>query len=136
MYSQKPVLLIEDDKIDQMTVQRAFDQLHIKNKLAIRENGEDGLKYLKEMGKPCLIILDLNMPRMNGMEFLDAVKKDKIYRNIPIIVFTTSYQDREKMKAFDKCIVGYIVKPMDNSKFIDIFAGINTYWSISEGPIT
>jgi len=135
MYSPKPVLLLEDDIIDQKSVQRAFEQLKIQNKLVIRENGQEGLNYLKEAGKPCLIILDLNMPRMNGMEFLDAIKKDKLYKNIPIIVFTTSNEEVEKIKAYEKGVVGFIVKPPDYKKFIDIFRSIDIYWTISEGPV-
>lgn len=136
VYSTKPILLIEDDAIDQMSVKRAFEQLEIKNDLIIQENGEEALKYLKDNERPCLIILDLNMPRMNGIEFLDIVKKDKLYRNIPIIVFTTSYQMGEKIKAYDRCIVGYIVKPTDYKQVVETFKTINSYWTISEGPIS
>ncbi len=135
MYSTKPILLLEDDLIDQQAVKRAFEELKIKNKLIIRENGEEGLAYLKEFGLPCLIILDLNMPKMNGMEFLEIVKKDKLYQTIPIIVFTTSDEEREKLEAYHKCIVGYIVKPPDYKSFVDIFNRINLYWTISEGPV-
>lgn len=136
MYSTKPILLVEDDQVDQMAVQRAFVELKIKNELVMRENGEEALNYLKDNGRPCLIILDLNMPRMNGMEFIDAVKKDKRCKNIPIIVFTTSYQTGEKIKAYDKCIAGYIVKPADYKKFVDIFKSIDAYWTVSEGPVS
>ncbi|ETO93859.1 response regulator [Legionella oakridgensis] len=136
MYSLKPVLLIEDDQIDQASVQKAFVQLNIKNDLIIRENGKEGLNYLKEAERPCLIILDLNMPRMNGMEFLDVIKKDKFYKNIPVIVFTTSSEEGEKIKAYDKGVVGYIVKPPSYKKIVDIFKSIDVYWTISEGPIS
>ncbi|KTC65462.1 two-component response regulator (plasmid) [Legionella adelaidensis] len=134
MYSTKPVLLIEDDEIDQMSVQRAFNELNIINELIVRDNGEEALKYIKEVERPALIILDLNMPRMNGIEFLEIIRKDKLYRNIPVIVFTTSSRTEDKMKAFDKCIVGYIVKPTDYKKIVDIFRSIEHYWTISEGP--
>ncbi|KTD74196.1 response regulator [Legionella tucsonensis] len=136
MYSTKPILLIEDDQVDQMAIQRAFEQLNIKNELVIRENGEDALLYLKEFGKPCLIILDLNMPRMNGLEFLDIIKRDKLFKFIPVVVFTTSQQIEDKMRAYEKCITGYIAKPADSKKIIEIFKSINDYWSISEGPLS
>ncbi|GGI82388.1 response regulator [Legionella impletisoli] len=135
MYSTNPILLVEDDIIDQMAVQRALKELNVKNELVIQGNGEEALEYLKEFGKPSLIILDLNMPRMNGMEFLDVIKKDRLYRKIPVIVFTSSSQEGEKLKAFDKCIVGYIIKPADYKKFLDIFKCIDSYWSVSQGPI-
>ncbi|KTD14579.1 two-component response regulator [Legionella gratiana] len=135
MYSTKPVLLIEDDQIDQRAVQRVFRQLKICNELIIKENGEEALKYLSSYGKPCLIILDLNMPRMNGMEFLDALKKNRVYKNIPVIVFTTSNGAVEKRNAYDRGAVGYIVKPPDYKQFIEIFKAIDNYWTISEGAI-
>ena len=136
MYSNEPILLIEDDEIDQRSVQMTFEQLKIKNELIIRDNGEEGLNYLKEKGKACLIILDLNMPRMNGMEFLDVVKKHNLYKSIPVIVFTSSDEEGEKLKAYSKCIVGYIVKPAEYKKFVDIFKCIDSYWTASKGPIS
>lgn len=135
MYTVKPVLLLEDDHIDQKAVKMAFEKLMIQNKLIILENGEEGLKYLKGGERPCLIILDLNMPRMNGLEFLDVVKKDPHLKSIPIIVFTTSREEEEKIKAYDRHVVGYIVKPPDHKKFADIFRTIDIYWTISEAPL-
>ncbi|MCE0724508.1 MULTISPECIES: response regulator [Legionella] len=136
MYSTKPILLIEDDQIDQMAIQRALAELKITNELAIRENGEDALIYLKEIGRPCLIILDLNMPRMNGLEFLDIIKRDKLFKFIPVVVFTTSQQIEDKIRAYEKCIAGYIAKPADSKKIIEILKLINDYWTISEGPLS
>ncbi|MBI2785955.1 MAG: response regulator [Legionella longbeachae] len=94
------------------------------------------MSYLKQAGKPCLIILDLNMPRINGLEFLDLIKKNKSFKSIPVVVFTTSQQMEDKIRAYEKCITGYIAKPAESKKIVEIFKVINDYWTISEGPLS
>ena len=90
MRNTKPVLLVEDDSIDAMTVRRAFKDLKLSNALTHRINGEEALAYLREpdVELPCVILLDLNMPRMNGIEFLKVIKQDDRLKSIPVIVLT------------------------------------------------
>ena len=91
MRGNKPVILVEDDRVDQMTVRRAFRDLKITNPLIIAANGEEALVYLRDAvnPRPCLILLDLNMPRMNGLEFLAIAKKDEQLKMLPVVVLTT-----------------------------------------------
>jgi len=136
MRSTKPVLLVEDDSVDAMTVRRAFADLKLGNKLAHSINGEDAVQYLQdpESEQPCVILLDLNMPRMNGIEFLKVIKEDGRLRRIPVIVLTTSNEERDVVESFKLGVAGYIVKPVDYKKFVDAIRTIDLYWTLSEMP--
>jgi CheY-like chemotaxis protein len=136
MRSTKPVLLAEDDAIDTMTVRRAFRDLKLSNPLAHAMNGEEALEYLRnpENPKPCVILLDLNMPRMNGVEFMKTVKLDPVLKKIPIVVLTTSRDDRDIVESYKLSAAGYIVKPVDYKKFVEAIRTIDVYWTISELP--
>ncbi|MFZ0033631.1 MAG: response regulator, partial [Sedimentisphaerales bacterium] len=91
MRTLKSILLVEDDRVDAMTVKRALKDLNVTNPLAHTLNGEEALEYLttESNRKPCIILLDLNMPRMNGIEFLKVIKADDKLRTIPVVVLTT-----------------------------------------------
>ena len=136
MRSAKTVLLVEDDAIDAMTVQRAFKDLKLTNPLAHVTNGEEALDYLKDPANPlpCVILLDLNMPRMNGVEFLRVVKGDPDLRRVPVVVLTTSTEDSDVIDSYRLCVAGYIVKPVDYKKFVEAIRTIDLYWTISELP--
>ena len=131
-----PILLVEDDRVDAMTVKRAAKEINLKNKLEIRANGEEALEYLKDENneKPCLILLDLNMPRMNGKEFLNIIKKDTDLKSIPVVVLTTSNEIDDKKTCFDHSVAGYMIKPVDFSDFIRVMKSIKDYWSTSRFP--
>jgi CheY-like chemotaxis protein len=119
-----------------MTVKRAFSELKVTNELARVTNGEEALEYLKTHTdkKPCVILLDLNMPKMNGIEFLKAAKADNDLRQIPVVVLTTSKEDRDKVETFKFSVAGYIVKPVDYRKFVEAMKVLNLYWTLSELP--
>jgi CheY-like chemotaxis protein len=136
MKNTKPVLLVEDDSIDAMTVRRAFNDLKLTNKLIHRVNGEEALDYLRSPDSeiPCVILLDLNMPRMNGTEFLRVMKQDDCLRTIPVIVLTTSNEECDVLESFRLCVAGYIVKPVDYKKFVEAIRTVNMYWTLSELP--
>ena len=136
MAELKPILLVEDDIVDTMTVKRALKDLNIKNDLIHRENGEEALQYLNDKNniKPGIILLDLNMPKMNGIEFLKVAKADPQLRQIPVVVLTTSKDDRDKVDSFQLCVAGYIVKPTDYKKFVEAIKTLDLYWTLSELP--
>jgi CheY-like chemotaxis protein len=136
MRTLKPILLIEDDSVDAMTVKRAMRDLHITNDLVHAVNGEDAIKYLAdaEKEKPFLILLDLNMPKMNGVEFLRAVKSKLNLKTIPVIVFTTSKEKQDIVESFQLGAAGYMTKPVDYIKFVDVIRTVILYWNTSELP--
>ncbi|MDD3268277.1 MAG: response regulator [Syntrophomonadaceae bacterium] len=136
MRNRKPILLVEDDRIDAMSVQRALHDLKVLNQLIIRENGEEALAYLRDENhaKPAIILLDLNMPRMNGIEFLEIAKTDEELKKYPVIVLTTSDDEWEKILAFDLGVAGYMVKPVDYKQFVEVVRIIDLYWTLSELP--
>jgi len=136
MRDSRPILLVEDDSIDAMTVQRAFRALKLTNPRKRTVNGEDAWTYLRApaTAKPCMNLLDLNMPKMNGTEFLGVAKGDSSLREIPVIVLTTSSEERDIVASFRQSVAGYIVKPVDYSKFLDVVRTIQSYWSLSQLP--
>lgn len=136
MKNKTPILLIEDDPVDQMLFRRALNGIKIRNRLLVADNGEEALELLKSAGneRPCLILLDLNMPKMNGIEFLRALKDDRSLKTIPAVVLTTSKEDKDIREAFGLGIAGYMVKPVDYSKFIEVVRTIYSYWVLSEMP--
>lgn len=136
MRSRKPILLVEDDKIDVMTIQRAMKEIHVVNQLSVAGNGEEALEYLRanKNEKPCVILLDLNMPKMNGVEFLKAQKKDDAIKTIPVIVLTTSKEQQDKIETFKLGVAGYMIKPVDYKQFVDVLKAIDLYWTLSELP--
>jgi len=134
--TNKPILLVEDDEVDMMRVTRAFKEVHVANQVVHRENGEDALNYLRDEDseKPCLILLDLNMPIMNGIEFLQAVKNDEQLMRIPVVVLTTSDEQQDKLNSFNFGVAGYMAKPVDYRQFVEVMRSIDAYWTISEMP--
>jgi len=135
MKSSKPILLVEDDSVDMMTVKRAFKDLKVVNPLVHRVNGEEALEYLRGGDKrPCVILLDLNMPKMNGIEFLKVAKVDEKLKTIPVVVLTTSQEEQDIVGSFKLSVAGYIVKPVDYEKFVEAIKTIELYWTLSELP--
>ena len=136
MRYSNPILLIEDDNVDVMTVERVFRDLKIANQLVSTSNGEQALEYLRTDGnkKPSVILLDLNMPKMNGTEFLKIVKTDEVLKKIPVVVLTTSSQQQDVVESFKLGVAGYMVKSVDYGKFVETIRTINLYWTLSELP--
>ncbi len=136
MRNSKPVLLVEDDNIDAMTVKRALKDLGENTLLVHSTDGEEALQHLKnEVNvRPCIILLDLNMPKMNGIEFLKIIKADEKLKRIPVIVLTTSREDRDVVESFKLSVAGYMVKPVDYERFVETIRAINLYWNLSQLP--
>jgi CheY-like chemotaxis protein len=137
MRSTRPILLVEDDNVDAITVRRALKDLNVPNGIVHQLDGENALKYLRSNNKrPCVILLDLNMPRMNGINFLKIIKNDDELKQIPVIVITTSKNERDKMDSFEFSVAGYIIKSADYKKFVESLKILNLYWTLSELPYT
>lgn len=135
------ILLVEDDEVDVMNVQRAFKKNNITNPLYIAGNGMEALLMLRGNGNQYsiprerrLILLDLNMPKMNGIEFLRELRADLELKPIPVIVLTTSNEDRDKVEAYNLNVAGYILKTVTFSQFVEAVRTLNQYWTLSEIP--
>jgi len=136
MRTREPILLVEDDRVDAMTVKRALRDIKVTNDLSVVHNGEDALAYLEDEAneKPCIILLDLNMPKMNGLEFLKIVKENEEWRMIPVVVLTTSKNEQDRIESFKRSIAGYMIKPVDYLQFVETMRTIEMYWTLSELP--
>ncbi|MCY7393864.1 MAG: response regulator [Leptolyngbyaceae cyanobacterium CAN_BIN12] len=136
------ILLVEDDEMDVMNVQRAFKRNHITNPLYIARNGLEALAMLRgesqtPPGLPLvrrLVLLDLNMPRMGGLEFLQELRADDQLRSTPVVVLTTSNQDLDRIEAYNLNVAGYILKPVTFTNFAELMATLNKYWALCELP--
>lgn len=136
MRNLKPILLIEDDDLHAMTVKRALKELKVKNGLVRKANGQEALEYLKNKKekKPCVILLDLNMPKMTGIEFLKVAKADEVLKKIPVVILTTSNDQEDIVESYSLSAAGYIVKPMNYKKFVEAIRALDLYWTLSELP--
>ena len=121
MKTKKPILLVEDDYVDATTVKRALKDIKVTNPLHVAGNGEEALDFLKNGNneKPCIILLDLNLPKMNGIEFLEIAKKDESLRRIPVVVLTTSKDEQDILSSFNFSVAGYMIKPVDYMQFVE-----------------
>ncbi len=131
------ILLVEDDEVDVMNVKRAFERAHIANPLFVAGDGLEALEKLRSGEVPAyrrLVLLDLNMPRMNGIEFLRELRKDPDLSSIPVVVLTTSTLDRDRIDAYKLNIAGYLVKPVTFASFCELVVTLNKYWTLVELP--
>jgi CheY-like chemotaxis protein len=131
------ILLVEDDQVDVMNVKRAFERNKIANPLFVAGDGIEGLELLRSGKIPHerrLILLDLNMPRMNGIEFLRALRADEELHLTPVVVLTTSDDERDKINAYDLNVAGYLLKPVTFVNFVEAMAALNKYWTLVELP--
>ena len=131
------ILLVEDDEVDVMNVKRAFAKNNITNPLFVANNGLEALTMLRDGTVPRhnrLVLLDLNMPRMNGIELLRELRKDSELQSTSVVVLTTSNEDRDRVEAYQLNVAGYLLKPVTMSSFVDVMATLNKYWTLVELP--
>ena len=136
-HSPVNILLVEDDEVDVMNVKRAFDKNHILNPLFVAGNGYEALEKLRNGEVPQgrrIVLLDLNMPKMNGIEFLRELRNDPALAPTPVVVLTTSNNDRDKIDAYNFNVAGYLLKPVTFAEFSDLMVTLNKYWTLVELP--
>lgn len=123
------ILLVEDNEGDVFLIKEVFGKAKILNNIKVAHDGETALSLLiTENYVPDLILLDLNLPKIGGMELLRTLKKDEKTRKIPIIILTTSNADRDVKEAYANYVNSYIVKPIDIRKMIEIIQSIENFW--------
>ena len=131
------ILLVEDDDVDVMNVQRAFKKNHITNPLHLAGDGVEALRLLRDGTVPPgrrLVLLDLNMPKMNGIEFLRELRADPKLQTASVVVLTTSNEERDRIEAFKLNVAGYLLKPVTFQQFAEVMSTINKYWALMEMP--
>ena len=134
------IFLVEDDEVDIMNVKRAFKKNNITNPLYVAGNGIEALNMLKgengieKIPRPRIILLDLNMPKMGGIEFLKEMRQDDELKNISVFVMTTSNEDNDKVDAYSLNVAGYILKPLSMESFVAAVSTLKNYWMLCEYP--
>jgi CheY-like chemotaxis protein len=135
------ILLVDDDDVDIMTLQRAFQRNNISNPLFVGMNGYEALDLLRGTnGKekispiPRIILLDINMPQMNGLEFLKEMRSDPELKGISVFVLTTSNDDKDKVEAYNYNVAGYIIKPITFENFVTAISVLNSFWTLCAQP--
>ena len=140
MTSMVNLLLVEDDEVDVQGMKRAFAKSRIGNPITVARDGVEALEILRgengqaKLAKPHLILLDLNMPRMNGLEFLEAIRADEDLKTSVVFMITTSKAEEDKARAYEKNVAGYIVKQDPANTFMQAVALLEHYWKIVEFP--
>ena len=139
--SQIRLFLVEDDEVDVMNVKRALKKNNLTTPIDHVSNGYEALKVLDHWQfneftrlKNLLILLDLNMPKMNGIEFLKLLRNNPQFSKIPVIILTTSNQQKDLVAAYDLNVAGYLIKPMEFQKFVETIGALIRYWSICKMP--
>jgi len=131
------ILVADDDPDDRMMIEDAFEESRLLNDLKFVEDGEELMDYLKHRGKftsqdiaprPGLILLDLNMPKKDGREALDEIKKDPELRQIPIVVLTTSKSEEDIFRTYDLGVNSFIIKPVSFESLVDVIKTLGLYW--------
>lgn len=141
MNKEATILLVDDDEVDILATKRAFRQKKIANHIAVAHDGIEALEILRgengkeKLEKPFLILLDLNMPRMTGFEFLDVIREDPHLKDSIVFVLTTSNNDEDRCQAYDRNIAGYILKSNVGDNFIHAVSMLKLYWRVVEMPL-
>lgn len=137
-YKEATILLVEDDDVDAMGVGRALKSLKILNSVVRAHDGAEALALLREPGRvqrPYIILLDINMPRMNGLEMLAELRDDPALSSAVVFVLTTSKTDEDRVAAYKQNVAGYIVKNKVGDGFMSIIALLDQYWRVVELPV-
>jgi CheY-like chemotaxis protein len=133
-----PILLIEDNPMDVDLTRRAFTRRRVFNTIEVARDGEEAIAYFHrwESGEPwpVVILLDINLPKVNGLEVLRELKTHPMLQKIPVIVLTSSGEDRDIQKAYELGANSYIVKPVDFEKFVEVATQIDLYWNVINIP--
>lgn len=134
------ILLVDDDMVDVMAVKRSFRALKIANPVIEARNGIEALERLRgengyeRVPPPCLVLLDLNMPRMGGIEFLEQLRGDQSLCRTLVFVMTTSAETEDRLQAYDKNVAGYVLKQRLGESFLGAINMLEHYWRVVEFP--
>jgi len=128
------ILLFEDDEVDVKALKWAFEKLKVANPLVIARDGVEALELMASLSRPYLVITDINMPRMNGIELLRKIRQSVDYRDSIVFVLTTSNDEQDKIDAYDLNVAGYMLKTDMGTSFTRAISLIDNYWKVVEFP--
>ena len=128
------ILLVEDDLIDAKAFIRAMQKLKLGNPVSHAKDGIEGWEMLQDLARPNMVILDINMPRMNGLELLRAVRDDAKLHDTIVFILTTSNDDQDKFEAYNLNVAGYMLKSDMGNSFMRAVALVESYWNVVEFP--
>lgn len=143
MKSEPIILLVEDNDDDAELTERAFREAKIGNPIVRMEDGVEALDYLFGRGDyadrdtgdlPAIVLLDLNLPRLNGLEVLAAMRADERTRHLPVVVLTSSTEERDRLAAYDQHVNSYVKKPVDYDQFVSAARQLGLYWIVLNVP--
>lgn len=132
------ILVAEDDEVDVMNIKRAFKKNNMKNPVHYAKNGIEAWEILTKssneggIAKPKVLLLDINMPKMNGLELLEKIRANDELKSLSVFMLTTSDDDNDKFRAHNLNVAGYIIKPVNFEKFVAAVATLNNYWALTE----
>jgi CheY-like chemotaxis protein len=131
------ILLVDDDPHDVKLTLRALDQQHLANRVHVVQDGEEALEYLRDMARPRLVLLDLKLPKVSGLEVLAKVREDPKLKTLPVVILTSSREEPDVARAYDLGANSYIVKPVDFEQFLRAVSDVGMYWLlINQSPTT
>ena len=128
-------LLVDDDQLDILTVRRVFSRAQLGNELHVARDAHEALRFLESGAIPLsrlVILLDVNMPRMNGHELLAELKRRAAFKTIPVVMLSTSNDASDRRKAFEGSAAGYLAKPADFEHFVKMMSLVESYWSLNQ----
>lgn len=137
-YKEVTLLIVDDDDIDAIALERALRKLRLLNTVLRARDGREALELLRSgaVPAPFIILLDLNMPRMNGLEFLNVLRTDPQLTHAVVFVLTTSKSDEDLVAAYRNHVAGYVFKQHMDRDFLEVIGFIEHYWRLVELPVT
>lgn len=138
----KRILMVEDDPRDVELIMTALEEHNLANEVVVAKNGEEALDYLyyrenfqlRPNGNPVLVLLDLKMPKVNGLEVLRQIRSDDKLKMIPVVVLTSSREEKDWIESYKLGINGYVVKPVDFHEFVDAVRDLGVFWALVNEP--
>ena len=136
------ILLVEDDPNDVELTLSALSENHLANEVVVARDGEEALNYLyrrggyasREEGNPIVVLLDLKLPKVDGMEVLRQVKTDPVLKMIPVVMLTSSREEQDLVGSYELATNGYVVKPVDFQDFVEAVSGMGLFWATINHP--
>jgi hypothetical protein len=133
----KTILLVEDNPQDEMLILRSLRKVNLANQVDVVRDGQQALDYLLRTGEfagrsgtefPAVVLLDINLPRVNGLEVLERVRTDQRTRLLPVVILTSSDEERDRLKSYENGANSFVRKPLDFSEFAEAVARLGVYW--------